>query len=364
MIHKPFAEVTIDDIFSLKEDGIEEGKSIDFKKELNIQQAGARKEFASDVSSFANTVGGDLIIGVSEEQGVITSIEGIDVPDKDQMRQQLESSLRDLVAPQIMGVDIDFYPVGEKFILHIRIPQSYNGPHVVNKERFYGRNNSGKYPLDYVEIKQRFLLSSQVREEIKQYHIERIMKAKADEGYFETTPGASILINIVPIQSFAENVFISALVPQRFRLATLFGSGYDPKIQFEGIAGINNSSYHHLNRQGVIEILDKRILEYDKDTIPAKNIVERILRTLPSAFHNLLEVGLNGPYVISTALLDVKDRIVLYNEQGFSKQSMRTNDMIFPSILITDPSDLSEYDTMLKELFMNAAGYFQTQYSL
>jgi len=365
MFHKPFAEITIDDIIALQTNGVEEGKTIDYKLTVSPENRNQRKEFAADITSFANTIGGDLIIGVKEEMGIIADIPGIEVTDKDKLLQDIENILRDAIEPQIMGLEMSFYPVENNHVLHIRVPQSYNGPHIVSGEKFYGRNNAGKYPLDYVEIKQRFTLSNQVQERIKQYHIERIMKIKADEGYWETGNGSAVLINIVPLKTFSENVYISALTPQRFKLEPLFGTGgYDHKIQFEGIAGIEGNSYHHLNRQGIVEIVDKEILSRIENSIHSKWIIERTLEVIPESFLNFNKLGLYGPYIVLTSILDVKGRIIRYNGHGFSSSRLRQNDMIFPAVMITDPSNLSEYDQMLKELFMNASGYFQTPYTL
>ncbi|MGE7924672.1 AlbA family DNA-binding domain-containing protein [Viridibacillus arvi] len=363
MLNKPFNDIRLDDIYALKTNAIEEGKSIDYKLELHLNNGRERKEFAADITSFANTSGGDLIIGVSEDQGIITELQGIEVEDKDKFILKIESLVRDTVAPQITGLDMNFYQMGDenKYILHIRIPQSYVGPHVVNGEKFYGRNNAGKYPLDFVEIKQRFTLSNQVQEKIKYYHSERIMKIKAGEGYWELGGGASLLINIVPLQSFSESVYVSSLTPTRFKLNTLFGNdSYDHKIQFEGISGVFYHSYHHINRQGIIEFADKDILENMKSRmsyISAKPIINRILETIPSAFHNLKELGLHGPYVIFTSVLDVKNVQISYNEHSYTSTNLRQNDLIFPAIMITNSSDLSDYDRVLRELFSNAAGF-------
>lgn len=361
MLNKHFSNISIEDILALKSNGIQEGKSIDFKLELHLDSGTQRKEFAADITSFANTIGGDLIIGVSEEQGIIEGLLGIEVDDKDKLLQRIESILRDLIKPQIIGLDMNFYQVeDDKSILHIRVPQSYVGPHVVNGEKFYGRHNAGKYPLDFVEIKQRFTLSNEVQEKIKYFHLERIMKIKANEGYWDLENGASLLINIVPLQSFSETVFVSALTPQRFKLDTLFGQGaYDPRIQFEGIAGTYKSSYHHINRQGIIEIADKHLVNYQPNGITyCKPIIDRVLQMIPKAFDNLKELGLYGPYVILTSLLDVKDKVFSYNEYSFPPSKLRQNDMVFPPITITNPSDLSEYEEILDELFRNTTGRF------
>lgn len=280
--------------------------------------------------------------------------------------QRVENILRDIVEPQITGIAMNFYPLDDKnnFILHIRVPQSYIGPHIVNGEKFYGRNNAGKYPLDFVEIKQRFTLSNHVHEKIKHYHLERIMKIKANEGYWELQDGATLLVNIVPLQSFMESFYVSSLTYQRFRLNTLFGTtnSYEPKIQFDGIAGIYNSSYHHINRQGIIELADRNLLNFEHNpTIFADRIIERILQVIPHAFYNLHELGLHGPYIILTSILDVKEKPLSYHLESFTSIRLRQNDLIFPPITISDPSNLNEYEEMLNELLMNAAGFIIPQ---
>lgn len=55
---------------------VSEGRTIDYKRELPGNSDGDKKEFLADVSSFANTSGGDLILGVDENAGVPIQITG------------------------------------------------------------------------------------------------------------------------------------------------------------------------------------------------------------------------------------------------------------------------------------------------
>lgn len=370
MFNKPFNELTLEDIIALKENGVPEGKTIDYKLELNLNTKGDKKEFAKDIASFLNTIGGDLIIGVEEKEGVIADLPGIEVIDKDKFSLSIENSLRDLVKPRLIGLEMNYYPVGNaeknnKYIVHFRVPQSYVGPHFVS-DSFFARNSVGTYPLEYTEIKQKFTLSNQINEQIRNYHLQRIMKIKADEGYFELREGSSVLIHLVPLQSFSETFFALALTQNRFKLNTLVGS-YDDRIHFEGIAGVYKSSYHHINRQGIIEIADREFFKIfeDREYFLAKDLIERILtNVIPNAISNLAALGLNTPYVILTSLLDVKGKTIKHNADGWPKATLRQNDLIFPAITISNPSDISEYDRVLKELFMNTVGVFYTQFSL
>ncbi len=64
--------------------GVPEGVLLDYKKELYGGGDSDVKEFLKDVSSFANTAGGHLVIGVDEAAGVPTGISPLTGnPDQD-----------------------------------------------------------------------------------------------------------------------------------------------------------------------------------------------------------------------------------------------------------------------------------------
>lgn len=67
-----------------------------------------KREFLADVSSFANTDGGDIIYGLEEEQGVIANIIGLNCPDFDAEKLRLEN----------------LYATASLLELQLRLPQS------------------------------------------------------------------------------------------------------------------------------------------------------------------------------------------------------------------------------------------------
>ena len=64
MIPKPLSDIQESDILSLRDNQVPEGKAIEYKRDLPGTGNEDRKEFLKDVSSFANTSGGDLLYGV------------------------------------------------------------------------------------------------------------------------------------------------------------------------------------------------------------------------------------------------------------------------------------------------------------
>src|SRR5260370_10507044 len=104
MIAKPINEIVEPDIQELKDSGIEEGKTIEYKRELPGTKDEDKREFLADISSFSNTEGGDVIYGVDEDQGVITDIVWLLSPDFDAEILRLENLILYSESPRISAV--------------------------------------------------------------------------------------------------------------------------------------------------------------------------------------------------------------------------------------------------------------------
>lgn len=81
MIPKLLNDIVEDDLLALISNGVAEGRTIDYKRELPGSSDSAKKEFLADASSFANTIGGDLVFGMDEDQGLPTRLSGLQVAD-------------------------------------------------------------------------------------------------------------------------------------------------------------------------------------------------------------------------------------------------------------------------------------------
>ena len=74
MIDKPLSQITFADIERVVAEKWPEGKTLDYKRDPYGNKDDDKKELLKDVSSFANTQGGDILIGVDEDKGVPTGI--------------------------------------------------------------------------------------------------------------------------------------------------------------------------------------------------------------------------------------------------------------------------------------------------
>lgn len=358
MFNKPFNEINLEDIRLLQQHQVPEGKMIDFKREIHLVSQENRKEFAIDVTSLANTIGGYLIFGVSEEEGIISNINGFNFGNQDNLILQIESILRDLVEPRMAGVQTKFIPVDQvNSVLVIHVLRSFVGPHVVRNKEFYGRNTAGRYKLDFNEIKRRFLENEGLNKEAYDFHINRILKIKSDEAYLRLVPGPSILLHIIPLSSLGLDASLVNLgSPEDGRFPLLYGGGAYHHVGFDGI-GVYSSmkggciGYHHLNRQGIIEIVDRyylRILDRNEGIRINIPRIEAGLNEISKQINtNYERFEISGPYILRFALLDVSGA-TFYNENGWTTEhNILQNDLLFPEVLLNDLAKFERFSNQV-----------------
>src|SRR6266481_5134529 len=97
-----FDDISESDLNDLIQAGVPEGLAIDYKRDAYGMSDSEKKEALKDLTAFANSVGGHLIIGMDESGGVPTGFAGLHDPDA--LINRLEALVRDGVEPRIVGV--------------------------------------------------------------------------------------------------------------------------------------------------------------------------------------------------------------------------------------------------------------------
>ena len=280
MILKKFENVEKVDIESLIDNGVSEGKTIEYKQELPSNNDAGKKEFLADISAFANSSGGDLIYGVEESRdqnnkttGIPSVVPGLIGINIDQELRRLESMIRDGIEPRISGIQIraiDGFTNGP--IILIRVSRSWSAPHMVTfkgSSRFFCRTNAGKVPLDVGEIRAAFLQSETVPERMRKFREERIAAILANETPYPLFPNGRIVVHYLPVGSFDRPQYldVGGLKRKFFELPSIYGSGSDHRLNIDGLLTFTRSSgkecigYTQLFRTGVIESVDSGLLQ-------------------------------------------------------------------------------------------------------
>ena len=206
MILKKLDDIQQTDLDALVANGVAEGRTIDYKRDLPGNADSDKKEFLADVSSFANTSGGDLLFGVDEQQGLPVGLPGLTVSDFDQEVRRLDSIINDGLDPRIRFAIRTIKRDPKLPVLIIRVDRSWIGPHRVvfkGHDKFYARNSAGKYSMDVSELRSAFTLSGSVIERVRQFRADRIAKIEGSQAPVLLPAGSKTILHLIPIDSFA-----------------------------------------------------------------------------------------------------------------------------------------------------------------
>jgi len=181
MISESLEKIGEVDLEHLLVNSVAEGKTIEYKAVLPSNSDADKKEFLADVSSFANSTGGDLIFGIDEAQGAPVGIPGLAISDSDLEVRRLDSIINDGLEPRVRFTTRAIQRAGKLPVLIVRTERSWIGPHRVvfrGHDKFYARNSAGKYPMDVSELRSAFTLTSSVPERVRQFREDRIAKLR------------------------------------------------------------------------------------------------------------------------------------------------------------------------------------------
>lgn len=145
---------TIEDINNLITNEVEENIHLDYKAAgaLDKKDDKKRNEITKDISAFANSDGGIIVYGVSEEDHRPKEISLID--GRIFTKEWLENVIQQ-IQPKIEGIKI--YPIriddiGQSIYV-VKIPRSGNAPHMARDKRYYKRFNFKSEPMEDYEVK-------------------------------------------------------------------------------------------------------------------------------------------------------------------------------------------------------------------
>jgi hypothetical protein len=383
MIDKPLSAITAADLQRLIDDEVGERKNLDYKRDLPGNSRADRIEFLADISSFANTEGGDLIFGIDAPSGGLPiRIAGlkIDNDNVESLKLTFESRIRDGISRRLPGVEIREIALGEAlFALIVRVPKSWIGPHRVTLEghgHFYGRNSAGKYRLDVEELQTAFTLAEALADRIRSFRADRVIAIKAGDTPLEIEPGPKIIVHLVPLSAFSGaskrdlGDALGPFVQQHLISYKPMGNplGWDHRVNIDGrliyiVTGSGapaRRSYIQIFRSGIVEtVRHLRPLTQDGQAyIACREWTLELRAFVQSQFQMLVQLGLEPPLYLFLSLADAKGYF-LADEffQRTSEVGLARSDILLPEVTVS--SLAADIDALLIPLLnrvWNAAG--------
>lgn len=143
---------TLTDIEAIISSRTPESVYLDYKASPAIG-GGSRHEIAKDVSAFANSDGGMIIYGVTEDHHEPVGVDG-GVDHAQYSREWLEQTIQSNVSPRIADLRIAQIPISATHSCYaVGVGKSLRGPHQERGGfRFYKRYNFQSVPMEAYEI--------------------------------------------------------------------------------------------------------------------------------------------------------------------------------------------------------------------
>jgi len=375
MIQRPLDDITAADISALVENKVREARSIEYKLTLPGASDDDKREFLADVSSFANTAGGDLVFGVEATDGIPVAAPGLANLSEDKERLRLESSIRDGIDPRVSGVQLKVVPgFSSGPVLVVHIPKSWSSPHMVTfkgSSRFFTRSSAGKYQMDVTEIRSAFTLSEQLPERIRRWRNERLGRIIADETPVPLDQGGRAVLHMIPTASFANESAISAqeAIRQKVAFPPPGAGGWNGRINADGllthagtnIAGTKEDRYCQVFRSGRLEaVIAQFVKEHDgRRLVPSTEYERTTIEAVKQYLGALKTLDVTVPIVVVGAIIGVKGAHIPTEFRWFGTPTyLIDRDLILlPDVLIEDyQQDIPRTLRPMFDALWNASG--------
>ncbi|WP_428658523.1 AlbA family DNA-binding domain-containing protein [Runella sp.] len=147
---------TFEDIKIIIDNEVEESIYLEFKSAASLGKTDSCKnEISKDVSAFANSDGGIIIYGIKEFNHKAADINFVD--GNEYSKEWLEHVINSSIQRRIPNVEI--HPLRqngsiEHTIYIVKIPSSFEAPHISRTNKFYKRFNFESLPMEEYEIRQ------------------------------------------------------------------------------------------------------------------------------------------------------------------------------------------------------------------
>jgi len=365
-------------IQQLIENKIAESRTLEFKRGLWDSSESDKKEMLKDISALANTDGGRIIVGVAENESIITDIVGIDVSNIDATLTGLYQSIMGGIEPRINGINITPIQLENgKYILVFDIPKSWAAPHMVsfrNASRFYKRTSNNVYQLGVQEIRNEFLMAETIYEKIRRFRRERYDRIVNGDLPVKLEGSSFVVLHSIPVNSWMSNsdyspkrkeVGINKRMPAMQELSTPRYT-FDGYIEYSSTNSRTTKEYAQFFRNGSFELVTTRVFyqhSVHDNSYPAirtppliDNLVNGVFRCLDYQ----TSLGCIPPFLLLLALINVKDYSLIINHFDDLKPTTE-NSLILPEIYIESvPESLGDTHEVLQNTFdqiWNAFGH-------
>jgi hypothetical protein len=327
LLHIPFEDVTENHLKSLIAANARESRDIEYKRGLYGNSDADHAEWLSDISSFANAAGGDLILGMEAVDGVPLRLAPI-TANFDQEILRLEEKARSNLQPRIQGLQLKpILLAGPSGVLFIRVQRSYNPPHRVVTQRkggnrFWARSSAGKYEPNVEELRALFTLAPQLTQRIRDFRFDRIAKIAAGETPVRLLDECCVIVHVVPFSAFdpGYSLPLGQIESSLWSFPPIGSNSYNIRINFDGALLLSNAdrgalqqrAYTQVYRSGSIEAVASSVTGGGGPVgsprcLQSIKVEGYVMVHLVKYLKSLRSLGVNPPFAVTVSIIGVKN---------------------------------------------------------
>jgi hypothetical protein len=345
----------------LCDDQCPESSTLDFKRELPRNGEGDKNELLKDVCALANADGGDLVYGIAEVNGAASELIVITNEDVDAVKQRI-SQVLDGLEPRVQGIRLQEVYVTGGYVLIIRVPASFDGPHCTynnNKQRrFVMRNGTSTSDLSYDQLRLAFDRTASLAEQARRFISDRLQLIIDKKTPKLLKFGSLLVMHLVPIAGFAgkKTVDLNALYLNEY--PKFKGSNWstpDRAFNLDGLSIFDRSieccGYSHIFRTGAIESIC-----YGGESVVFSQPMSKFFHDMSNLLiKQAADWDFTGPAVLSIAVLNVEECKLRVGKEIFNMDSHAIVDrphLIIPPVWLEN-IEPTKIDLVLRPILDN-----------
>jgi hypothetical protein len=327
-----------------------ESQTLDFKQTLPSSSDRDKSEFLKDVCALANADGGDLVYGIAESKGVAVSPAPITGEAADAAKRRLGQVADAGLEPRVIGLQFRDVPVAGGYVLVVRVPASFSGPHRYNVGgvgRFVIRHGTHTADLSFDQLRSAFDRTATLTERARRLRNERLATISARETWMPMIAGPVCAVHLIPIACMGGGnaIDIAALYNNYTQFIFAGWGGASRSTNLDGLVihpGIGKDqseigAYVQLFRSGAMEAAryGGGLADRSVKLIPSSAVSNFIRDAIEKFLKASREFGFAGPAIAGAALLTVSDyKFALPREHFDNRPSADRESIVLPETWI------------------------------
>jgi Putative DNA-binding domain len=341
-----------------------ESDTLEFKRELPGGSDKEKHELQKDVCALANADGGDIVFGIDEIDGKAGEIVPIGIGAVDAEKRRIAQTLDSGIEPRLPALQIVDVMVPGGYVLVVRVPASFSGPHCVRKDtsrRFVMRNGTTTTDLSFDQLRSAFDRTATLGERARRFLADRTQLIADRKTPKRLQVGPTRVVHLIPLGGLAgrQSADLASLRGSEYTKfnETDWGSGsqsfnLDGVVVFQGGAPEGaHYGYCQIFRSGILEgasvagcVQPPRGSEQERHIVWATDMAKFFRERTETFIAAAKKWGLVGPAILSYSLLNVGGYELETSSNSYSRRRKPESDrahLAVPELWIDSPESVN-----------------------